>query len=393
MPVFYSPGYNISLFGIEKLHSFDSCKYEKVFAALKTKLPHLRALGPSSPVSDADLASIHTERYLSSLDNSTTIATIAEVPPAACVPAWLLKSRVLQPFRLQTAGTVEAALHAMKTGFAVNLGGGFHHASSDAGHGFCFYADITLAIKKCRERISAASAVAMAAAPKFLIVDLDAHQGDGHEIDFASESRAEVRIFDCFTPGIFPNDRRAMRRIDVLQHFQYGDDGKAFLAELRAKLAAELDSFKPDLIIYNAGTDILDGDPLSGLSISRECVIARDEIVFELAGFPSRDAGASAAAGEVGFPAASVGTAPASARRFVPVVFLLSGGYQKKTAAVISDSLLNLNARFGVLEEGWKASKEALPFAAAIEAKETATAAAAAGAEVKAGGKAASKIK
>ena len=29
-----------------------------------------------------------------------------------------------------------------------------------------------------------------------------------------------------------------------------------------------LNEFKPDIIIYNAGTDILDGDPLGCLSIS-----------------------------------------------------------------------------------------------------------------------------
>ena len=36
--VFYHPSYNISLFGVEKLHSFDSSKYAKVFAALCDKI-------------------------------------------------------------------------------------------------------------------------------------------------------------------------------------------------------------------------------------------------------------------------------------------------------------------------------------------------------------------
>lgn len=55
----------------------------------------------------------------------------------------------------------------MKNGWAINLGGGFHHCSSDKGGGFCAYADITLAIKflQLKKLIKTA-----------LIVDLDAHQ-------------------------------------------------------------------------------------------------------------------------------------------------------------------------------------------------------------------------
>lgn len=35
LPVVYSPGYNTSFFGLEKLHPFDSCKFAKVHRALK----------------------------------------------------------------------------------------------------------------------------------------------------------------------------------------------------------------------------------------------------------------------------------------------------------------------------------------------------------------------
>ena len=39
-------------------------------------------------------------------------------------------------------------------------------------------------------------------------------------------------------------------------------------------------AFTPDVLIYNAGTDVLDGDPLGCLSITPEGIIERDEIVF-----------------------------------------------------------------------------------------------------------------
>ena len=42
-----------------------------------------------------------------------------------------------------------------------------------------------------------------------------------------------------------------------------------------------IDEFKPDFILYNAGTDIMEGDVLGGLIITHKGVIKRDEYVFD----------------------------------------------------------------------------------------------------------------
>jgi acetoin utilization deacetylase AcuC-like enzyme len=34
-----------------------------------------------------------------------------------------------------------------------------------------------------------------------------------------------------------------------------------------------LDEFKPDIVVYNAGTDVLEGDPLGNLSISPMVIV------------------------------------------------------------------------------------------------------------------------
>lgn len=64
-------------------------------------------------------------------------------------------------------GTILAARLALTSGWAINIGGGFHHASRSKGGGFCIYADITLALTFLfvNQLIS-----------KAMIVDLDAHQ-------------------------------------------------------------------------------------------------------------------------------------------------------------------------------------------------------------------------
>ena len=80
-------------------------------------------------------------------------------------------------------------------------------------------------------------------------------------------------------------------------------------------MESALNEFRPDVIVYNAGTDILIGDPLGRLAITAEGIVQRDEIVFKAA---------------------------RSREKPVPIVMVTSGGYQKKTARVIADSILNL---------------------------------------------------
>jgi histone deacetylase 11 len=41
-------------------------------------------------------------------------------------------------------------------------------------------------------------------------------------------------------------------------------------------LQEDIDAFRPEFVIYNAGTDILEGDPLGRLRISAEGIILRD---------------------------------------------------------------------------------------------------------------------
>jgi len=65
-------------------------------------------------------------------------------------------------------------------------------------------------------------------------------------------------------------------------------------------LTKAFETFKPDFVVYNAGTDCMIGDPLGCLSISEEGIVARDELVFRHAYEINK----------------------------VPIVMVLSGGYQ-----------------------------------------------------------------
>lgn len=57
---------------------------------------------------------------------------------------------------------------AIENGWAINVGGGFHHCSKNRGGGFCPYADITLLLYELFDEFKLIQSA--------MIVDLDAHQ-------------------------------------------------------------------------------------------------------------------------------------------------------------------------------------------------------------------------
>ncbi|XP_005726759.1 histone deacetylase 11 isoform X1 [Pundamilia nyererei] len=311
LPIVYHPDYNITFMGLEKLHPFDAGKWGKVIRFLKEEqFINDGNLVEAREAAEEDLLIVHTKRYLNRLKWSLVVATITEIPPLLFLPNFLVQRKVLRPLRTQTGGTIMAGKLAVERGWAINVGGGFHHCSSDRGGGFCAYADITLAIKFLFERVEGISRVT--------IIDLDAHQGNGHERDFLDDRR--VFIMDMYNRYIYPGDEYAKRAIKRKVELDWGTEDSEYLQKVELHMEGTLNEVLPDIIVYNAGTDILDGDPLGGLSISPQGIIKRDELVFR-----------------------------AAKRRGIPVLMMTSGGYQKKTARIIADSILNLH-RQGLIE-------------------------------------------
>jgi hypothetical protein len=124
IPIIYSPKYNITFFGIEKLHPFDSTKYAKVhdrLIALGT-IPRNGFAEPTKP-SDEILKIVHTERYLNSLKWALVLTRILEIPILSVFPQFVIQRKVLEPMLYQTGGTIIAGQLALIHGWAINLGG------------------------------------------------------------------------------------------------------------------------------------------------------------------------------------------------------------------------------------------------------------------------------
>ncbi|KAJ8640961.1 hypothetical protein MRB53_017655 [Persea americana] len=306
VPLIYSTSYDIAFLGIEKLHPFNSSKWRHICQFLMTEgiLDKNQIVEPLE-ASQEDLLVVHSESYLNSLKSSLKVSIIIEVPPLALLPNCLVQQKVLHPFRKQVGGTILAGKLAKEQGWAINVGGGFHHCSGEKGGGFCAYADISLCIHYAFVRLNIS---------RVMIIDLDAHQGNGHEMDFAEDRR--VYILDMFNTEVYPQDFEARRYIDQKIELVSGTSTDEYLEKLDEALKVAEHKFDPELVVYNAGTDILDGDPLGRLKVSPSGVISRDEKVFRFA-----------------------------KEKNLPLVMLTSGGYMKSSAKVIADSIVNLSKK------------------------------------------------
>jgi len=303
LPIIFSPRYDIRVLGIEKLHPFDSEKYGKVHRYLvETVGIDEGAFYAPSRASDDVLLKVHTPMYLDSLNKSVNVSLIAEVVMAALLPNRILQKHLLEPIRYATGGTILGVTLAIEQDWAINLAGGYHHAKSDSGGGFCFFADVPVAVRKMWEDHPDR---------KVLIVDLDAHQGNGNASIFGDDPR--VDIFDVFNGFIYPGDHEAARCVKYNHPVHMFIRDGEYLGLLESELPRAIEQSSPGLIIYNAGTDVLIGDPLGGMNITAEGIIRRDGIVFQIA-----------------------------IARKIPILMVLSGGYTKKSAGVIGRSIGNI---------------------------------------------------
>lgn len=304
LPIVYHEGYNIRFGGLEKLHPFDSEKYGRVAKRLLAR-DDIAGFHSPEAIQREDLLRVHSAEYLDSLQNAKTLAQIAELPFVTILPDGKVRKHLLSPMQLATGGTLLAtrlAIDPSGPGWAINLSGGYHHAKAISGEGFCALADIPVA---------AHALWASNPTLRILVIDLDAHQGNGISSVFGDDER--VRMLDIYNDAIYPNDEPAAAFVEDNYPIPSGTGDDAYFNVLTKALPASIAAARPDLIFYNAGTDVYKDDPLGALALTREGIIKRDEMVFT-----------------------------AARNQDIPIVMVLSGGYTKESAGIIADSIESL---------------------------------------------------
>lgn len=316
--IIYSSNYDIRLWGFEAVHSFDSRKYSRAWKRLSNMLGVNELsdflIEPKDLATREILCTVHTQDYIDLLKSPKYVTRALEIPLVGLfLPMRILDKHVLEPMRLAVTGTILASKEALKNGIAINLSGGYHHASKNQGSGFCIYSDIAIAIAILRrtQKISEDDHI--------MIIDLDAHQGNGLERIFYEDK--SVHILDMYNQDIYPSDDWAKKRIDYDIPLHNGTKDEEYLKKLKEYLPTFLNSVpNPKIVFYNAGTDIYEKDPLGKLKISEKGVWERDVFVFNTL-----------------------------MEKHIPFVMLPSGGYSERSYILMAKSIKYLLEKYNDL--------------------------------------------
>ena len=286
--------------------SFDALRSERILSFLVAESligrRHLHRVNRPAPL--RTLARVHTDAYLESLTAPGALTGVLgfEVTEEQ-------HDRYLFSQGEQTAGTVLAARLALEgAAVVVNLGGGFHHALSDRGQGFCVFNDVAVAVADRR---------AAGFDGPVLVVDLDLHDGDGTRRIFAGDPSVHtLSIHNRHLDGIEAEASTSVALGDSV-------DDETYLRAVREHLPRVLGGFRPALAFYLAGADPALDDRLGNWRISAGALLERDRFVVERL----RQAGAP-----------------------VPLVILLAGGYGHEAWRYSARFLSTLCSVGGTLE-------------------------------------------
>lgn len=224
-------------------------------------------------------------------------------------PAWFVRWKILLPQAKVAKGTVDGICLALKKGWAINLDGGYTHATRSSGSLFNIYPDISLAIHFARKWHPVE-------AGRIMVINTSCMQANGVARDWPKDRN--VYILDIFDPQVDPKDIDA--RVAIRSQVTVGkaDNDESYITKVRHYVDQALSSFAPDLVIYVAGYDVLAKDKKGKMSIDESVIILRDEIVFREV-FESQG---------------------------VPILMTVKACYQKKVEEVVTRSIRNLVVKF-----------------------------------------------
>ena len=244
-------------------HRFPIVKYELVREQLLYEgLIQPQQLLDPGPCPEEHILRIHDSLYWQQVKQ-------LELPPKAvrALGLPLVPETVL---RAQNSAhcTLLSTQHALAHGIGIHLGGGTHHAYADRPEGFCLLNDLAIAACWLLQQNSAY---------RVLILDLDVHQGNGTAKIFEAEKRVFTFSMHCASNYPLRKDK-SDRDIEL----PAGMTDTEYLPLMQQEVERVIKEFDPHVVLYQAGVDVLAGDALGKLSLSREACFSRDSFVLGL---------------------------------------------------------------------------------------------------------------
>lgn len=260
MKIIYSPRYNVDLKG----HVFPAIKYDLIYKKLIPEYKDL--IVEPNPAADSDIALVHSKEYIHKLKKgelSTEEIYKLELP---------YSKELVDASWICAGGTIMACRVALDEKIGIHLGGGFHHAFSDHGEGFCVLNDIAIGIKVVqKEKL----------VKKVLVIDCDLHQGNGTTSIFKGDNT--VFTFSIHQENNYPIPKP---KSDLDIGLADGTGDSEYLLNLKTHIPNIIDKFNPELLVYVAGSDPYQYDQLGGFNLSIDGLRKRDEYIFSL-GIPT----------------------------------------------------------------------------------------------------------
>jgi acetoin utilization deacetylase AcuC-like enzyme len=234
MKVFYSDEY------VSAEHAWDTTRKAARVAAILETEPAIRLTKPE-PLQRFQLTRVHDESYVDAVLTGQP-RSLAESNGFKWCPN--LPSAVLY----SNGGVVAATYEALNTGVSGSLSSGLHHAGIHRGGGFCTFNGLAIA---------AVDVITNNPGYRILIIDFDAHYGDG-------------------TAQIIKK-HKAIDQIDVSTGYQKTD----YLTACRQALdSVNISDYS--VILYNAGMDPHEKCMIGGRSrVTDDILHQRDQMVFQ----------------------------------------------------------------------------------------------------------------
>ena len=254
------------------------CSYHFISLA---KIPEFVKQSGRAPCTDfepferGDLLAAHSDKYVDGVLAGATFNGFGNTSP-----------EVNRSLLYSTASMNAATFHALSSGVACSASQGFHHAGWAYGGGYCTFNGLVIAAQRVLEYV-----------PSVLIIDGDAHYGDGTD--------------DCLDALGGDRIKNITRGSQIGRNIQGAWNDEMWEAWARDLIRAS----RPGIILYQAGADAWEEDPYQCGYLTKDGLYHRDLGVFR-----------------------------AAKKASIPIAWNLAGGYTEPMQKVIDIHLQTLRA-------------------------------------------------
>lgn len=230
------------------------------------------------PATDEQLQYFHTKRHVDAVREMSRIGGID------CGDSAIVGRGSYEIAKLATGGAIQAVKAVIENdsinkAYVLTRPPG-HHAEADCGMGYCIFNNIVIAAKYAQKELGI---------KKILIIDWDAHHGNGTEDAFYEDDN--VLFISLHQDGLEPIGRGAIEDIGKGDGLGYtvniplpaASGDAVYKYAFEQVVIPVVDKFQPELVLVSAGQDASIFDPLGRMMLSASGYRQMTKMVKELA--------------------------------------------------------------------------------------------------------------